>query len=324
MSAEDITIHVFDTPSGAEEAHFHPPSAYSAALSGTYEPWRTSPIVAAGFAGASQDGRRLALTVGSVTWEVLDACTGQMVSSAKTAAAAGWTAAMDADLRHVYRVLTGTAAAAGPRAAQIVALDLTSGQQAGPIELPDVLAGFWNDPVRKGAGGEPLMHQLVPGVAPSPDGRVLAFAHADTHAVTLFDTQRLQTLRTLSLHSRPDILSPSGSRRPSNGAPQNLEVPLTICSGSAACGRLRTFRCVAQYTDSNPCTVRQGQSSASRPSSPMTISRWQQGNAPEQSLPVIVAYEAPTDPRGISYSFQPAQLIRARDLFPGVRITVPR
>ncbi len=89
----------------------------------------------------------------------------------------------------------------GPRSARLVVHDLASGEEVGRLELPEVLAGFWQTD-QAAAWGEAVTALLQPGVALSPDGHRLAIVHADEETLTVIDAERLEVEHTVSL-ARP-------------------------------------------------------------------------------------------------------------------------
>jgi plastocyanin len=165
----------------------------------------------------SRDGRRLvaeaivdysAENLHPPAWKVFDTADGRLLATVENRESGDlweeW--AVDADAHRLYRLVsmdasTGPNQIAVPSPTQLIAHDLTTGAEVGRLDLPEVLAGFWQsaETVAIGDGEEPLMKQLLPALAISPDGRSLAIVHADDDILTLVDTERLTVERTDAL-----------------------------------------------------------------------------------------------------------------------------
>lgn len=200
-----VTIVVRDGVAGPERARFHPPAPVVVPL-------------------LSRDGTRLAVARNGgmpgasgpqpTAWYVLDTADGRLLATATATdyvdPGRSWLAP---DGRHLYSLAVPNAAAGGinntgPRPVTIVAYDLATGAESGRLALPDVLAGSWQ--TDRAVGDEPVIAQLTPGAALSPDGRALALVHADADRVTLVDTERLVVARTFSLARGPSLLERLG------------------------------------------------------------------------------------------------------------------
>lgn len=163
----------------------------------------------AGFPQLSRDGSRLVVLtrpMGAPEWQVFDAAHGRLLVTVKANQQDGLTPPLiDAKAQRLYWLSApGPSGAQGPGPIQIFAYDLTTGAETGRLMLPDALAGVWQTGTEQ--GGYPLMAQLIPGVALSPDGRQLAIVRADKDAVTLIDTAHLTVERQLTLTTPTSLL----------------------------------------------------------------------------------------------------------------------
>jgi plastocyanin len=181
---------------------------------------RFSPNGTVGELALSRDGRRLVAAVivdyspanlHPPAWKVFDTADGRLLASVQNVEPGDpweeWS--VDADARRLYRLTyadgSGEAVSAtGPHPTVLIAHDLATGAEVGRVDLPEVRAGFWQseEMVAIGGGEEPLMKELLPALAVSPDDRLLVIAHADEDALTLIDTERMTVERTMPL-ARP-------------------------------------------------------------------------------------------------------------------------
>jgi len=131
---------------------------------------------------------------------------GRLLASVSASRAGDGPTWIDADARRLYRLLVGQQplhGETGPWPEVLEAYDLASGRALGELVLPDVLGGVWETDRRVMLF--PVMRQLQPGAALSPDGRHVAVIHADAEALTIVDTQHLVIERSAAL-SRPSGL----------------------------------------------------------------------------------------------------------------------
>jgi hypothetical protein len=185
-------VIVRDATSGRERSRFQPPVRLVC-----------TPIL-------SPDGTKLVLNAVDLElkWYVLDTTSGELLATISTndrALFGGGTFLPEfwIDPSGLYLeglVCTCAERATGPEPAQLVRYDLATGQEAGRLTLPVVMAGTWQVDDAETPTGE--MAHLTPGTAVSPDGRLLAVVHADAEAVTLVDLARFAVDRTIEL-TRP-------------------------------------------------------------------------------------------------------------------------
>jgi plastocyanin len=177
---------------------------------------RFSPDVTVGDFALSRDGRRLVVyaigdalgdALSGPAWRVFDTGDGRLVASIQGGEGRDpWeTFAIDADAHRLYRLALDPGgdqgSSTGPQPTQLIANDLATGSEVGRIALPQVRAGFWQseETVTIGGGEEPLMRELIPALAVSPDGRHVAVVHAEEEAMTLVDSERMAIDQTLEL-----------------------------------------------------------------------------------------------------------------------------
>ena len=223
-ATEDVVIVVWDGRSGAERTRFTLPIA-------------SGSITVRGLR-LSQDGSRLVIWVDprsevfygrpepddSLGWQVVETATGRLLSNLAVEPNEQWhdQSWIDPAARRLYRLYLPDFVPSyrsddefkptEPGAARLVAHDLDTGAEVGRLELPGVRGGTWDTgrtvPMDEGVsmsgfGNQlPIVGELRPGVALSPDGRRLAIVHADEEAVTLVDAERLLIDRTIPL-ARP-------------------------------------------------------------------------------------------------------------------------
>jgi plastocyanin len=166
-------------------------------------------------------------------WKVFDTADGRLLSAAQSEQTGDpwglWV--VDPDALRVYRLAyaTSQATTTGPQATVLIANDLSTGAELGRLDLPEIHAGFWqSDETVEFSNGssEPLMKELMPALAISPDGRRLAIAHADAEELTVFDAQRMAIERTVALtqsSSTVDRLLGLLPLRPESAAAKALE-----------------------------------------------------------------------------------------------------
>lgn len=197
-AVERDTIVVADGASGEERLRFQPPERGSAV-------------------GLSRDGGRLVIVTGQSgspsgvsqpTWYALDTRDGGVL--AKIAGEGqgfgpyGFlTAIFDPEGRYLHRpFVPGGRAGDGPLPLQIVANDLTTGEEVARISLPSIQAESW----WPGAIEQlPVNQVMAPAVALSPEGDRIAIVHADAEHLTLIDTPTLTIERTIEL-TQPESL----------------------------------------------------------------------------------------------------------------------
>jgi plastocyanin/DNA-binding beta-propeller fold protein YncE len=178
---------------------------------------RIDPQAEIGNIALSADGRRLVAEViadssaahlQTPAWKLFDTGNGRLIAAVENAESGIlWGAlAIDPNTLRLYRLAYDDPSefgvhTDGPFPSRLIVDDLSTGAEIGRIELPDVLAGFWQgvETVAAGDGEEPLMKQMLPGLALSPDGRSLAIAHADRDALTVIDTEQLAVVRTVDV-----------------------------------------------------------------------------------------------------------------------------
>ncbi|MGH2562592.1 MAG: hypothetical protein ACRDJH_26325 [Thermomicrobiales bacterium] len=199
VRAEEATIGVYDARTGAERRRFDLPSAvYDIRLSRD-----GSRLVVQAYPNPPQIGE-----LGPLAWHVVDTADGRIITTVESDEQNGWHSDswIDPEARRLYRLFVPYSPLnTGPDATRIVANDLTTGEEIGELELPEVRSGVWNTErthIVPGGVLYPIMAELRPGVALSPDGKTLAFVHADASAVTLVDAERLAVERTEML-TRP-------------------------------------------------------------------------------------------------------------------------
>jgi|SRR5579884_1506887 len=175
-----------------------------------------------GYSALSADGNRLLVISGQQSagpglttipaWTVYDTATGRQVAAIPDDAlgfdvANVYVFQPDPTLRHLYALVVPEqdSGKAGPWPARLVAYDLTTGHVAGRLTLADVLAGSW--PTGAVIHQEPVVQDVRPALAISPDGRTLAIVHADGNAVTLVDATHLRVARTVVLAPRRGLLA---------------------------------------------------------------------------------------------------------------------
>jgi hypothetical protein len=201
LPPEEVTIVVRDGLTGGERARFHPPEQVA-------------------FPHLSEDGARLVVQTGQdmgdprpTTWYVLDTTDGRPLATARSGEVGWHQVWLDPGARRLYQLVTANPAAGGiantrPLPIRIVAHDLTTGEEAGRLDLPEVLGGIWQ--TERSAQGFPVMAELRPGIALSPDGRRLAIVHADAELLTLVDAERLAIERTIPLAHPVNLLERLG------------------------------------------------------------------------------------------------------------------
>lgn len=202
-TADDITVVVRDGLAGRERTRFHPPA-----------------LVVTDEVRLSDDGRRAVLRAGWVydgggggavetdpqTWYAVDTTDGQVLATV-TSDEQGpgpdgeqpfW---IDPNGRRLYRLVVAPGAVdPGPWPTQLVANDLTTGEEIGRLDLPEVLAGGGAvGPVIDGEGS-PVDAFVSPDVAVSGDGGRLAVIAGDGATVTVIDAAGLDIV---GLHRLP-------------------------------------------------------------------------------------------------------------------------
>lgn len=198
-AVDTLTVVVRDGPDGPERLRF-------------------IPVEPGGALALSRDGSRLVLQteqqgspsgVSHPSWHTYDTRTGALHSSV---AAEGQgvgpygflTAFVDPDARRIYRpFVPGDRAAPGPLTLQIAVNDLLTGAEITRADLTDIAAGaWWEESIEQ----VPVNGILSPAVTLSPDGTLLAIAHADAERLTLLDAVTLKPVRSVAL-SRPREVS---------------------------------------------------------------------------------------------------------------------
>ena len=215
----------------------------------------------------SRDGTRLVATVavdfsgellGYPAWKVFDTADGRLLATIE-GGEGGEQYRVDADLRRLYRLTIPGAGgdpteASGPRPMRLVGHDLLTGAEVGRLELPGVRAGFWRTD-REAFGGEPVMAELLPGFALSPDGGRLAIAHADEDAVTVVDAAGMTIERTVALGRQRGFLDRVRgllSLVPETASAKAMEGTMLQAAFAADGRRLYLFGSVAHLEDDAP------------------------------------------------------------------------
>lgn len=160
----------------------------------------------------SADGSRLvsfgstscvAPTCVTPAWTVFNTHTGNVISRI-TGEVGGWGEILvDRTAEHLYQLTYDDGDdLIGPWPLQIIAYDLTTGDEIGRLKLPTVLGGMWGaDWVEE----IPVFNQDSPAVALSPDGDSLAVVNPTTEQLTLVETETLRVASTRGLSSAEGI-----------------------------------------------------------------------------------------------------------------------
>ncbi len=183
-----VTLRVLDTRTTSELARF-PSPGYPAAL--------------------SADGRYVVVSVGRTTcgpsgcgapvWDILSTTSGRLVGRIRGPGPnLRWWKLLASPRGHTLYLLTSTGSSdptERPRTPVLTAYDLATGRRLGSLRLEGLLAGSWQ--VSEGANGSDfVIVSYDPGVAVSPDGRIIAVVHPGLGALTLVDARRIRTVRT--------------------------------------------------------------------------------------------------------------------------------
>ena len=174
-----VTITVRDGRTGAERVRFHPSAHVIRPLLNQEGTRLVVEAIATGFdPRATPPG-----------WHVYDTRDGRLLTTIENRREV-WGSWIDPSGRRLYHLRQHVAAGSGEEA-EIIAYDLGAGREIARLVLPDVLIGF--------RATDRGFAEVSPGGALSPDGRMLAIAHADREALTLIDVERLAIVRTVSL-----------------------------------------------------------------------------------------------------------------------------
>jgi hypothetical protein len=162
----------------------------------------------------SADGARLVVAGGLAcdpggctdqTWEVYDTETGKLLSTITGAGEPVGPSVIDPEGTRLYVPFYERPAAdgEGPWPLRIAAYDLATGEEAARLAVPDVLAGNWQAGTVDDA---PLMRQVNPAFALSPDGSRLAVVDAAVTSLTLIDAETMTVEATHGIH-RPESVA---------------------------------------------------------------------------------------------------------------------
>ncbi|HVL25770.1 MAG TPA: hypothetical protein VM450_16895 [Thermomicrobiales bacterium] len=162
----------------------------------------------------SADGSRLVVSGGLAcgvsgctdqTWQVYDTTTGKVLATITGAGEPVWPNVIDPEGTRLYVPFYARPAedSAGPWPLRIAAYDLATGEEAARMTVPDVLAGTWQAGTIDDA---PLMRQLTPAIALSPDGAWIAVVDAAVTSLTLIDTGTM-TVEAVHEIDRPESVA---------------------------------------------------------------------------------------------------------------------
>jgi hypothetical protein len=193
---EQRTIVVRDGLAGAERLRFDAPAAVT-------------------WARLSRDGSRLVLSIprfGSPSgitpeeWYVFDTRDGRLIAAVAGnepgIVPGGFPSGLiDPAAARLYRFEAG-GDGSGPWPLEIVAHDLTTGDETGRLTLPEVRAGAR---YTRSIDQVPVGDVLTPAVAVSPDGARLAVVSAESETLTLVDAATLTVERAVAI-AEPDGL----------------------------------------------------------------------------------------------------------------------
>lgn len=178
---------------------------------------RFAPPVSVVYPRLSGDGSRLVMStrlsgspsgITPATWYVFDTDEGRLISTIEEAAGADLVpGGLPASLINPRGERLYHSAASGegdgPWPLQLVARDLTTGEEVGRLTLPEVRAGAVYS---RSLDQAPIADVLTPAVALSPDGVRLAVVSAETDELTLVDARTMTVERTVAI-ARPQGLA---------------------------------------------------------------------------------------------------------------------
>jgi hypothetical protein len=108
----------------------------------------------------------------------------------------------------LYQLTPETPSATGlayhPGPTNVVAIDLATGDEVGRILLPDITIGSW--PENDADAPMPILHDILPAIAISPDGAEIAVVSADTDRINLIDATSLTLKKSLSIHEETGVI----------------------------------------------------------------------------------------------------------------------
>ena len=157
----------------------------------------------------SHDGRRFVTMgplacspdgCGTVRWSVFDTGDGRVITTVEGDAHGEMGSLVDPGVERLYQLTYDRRDGnddVGPWPVEVVAFDLTTGEEVGRLAVLGVLGGSW---WTRSIDGVPVGDRLTPAIALSPDGARLLVVDAATDQLTTIDaaTMRVEGTRALS------------------------------------------------------------------------------------------------------------------------------